>query len=669
MRLKYLWIEDFKNLKNFEIDFEKGNGLTMLIGTNGSGKSNILECISAIFSDAYSNLCTMNCKYLLIYEKEGQVVYIANTSNTAPDTSTYTQILALPCNRTPDGKSSKIKRHLDAGAYTETLKRGDLVERIAKEDKLCDLPAPSDGYESFMIQRPTRTDVYLPSKVIAIYSGEDDRLYDTYFRQPYMDFSRKLIKQDRFVKLRLQYINKHFWWIAMLVLALGDLDNTPFFEDELHISKILTVRFFFDQREVARNRYQPLKNLISHINPDNYEEVEVTFDALKDYFSEQNYGMHIFNIFNQGAMSETLRTIKHVDITFATGFGLLALSEGEKKQLLFKLLYDYLAEEDSLILLDEPDAHIHETKKKELYHTLLEMKDTVSRQILLTSHSPTLVDIANDCHICFLEKNADGLASITQQEKMSLIEFLTGNRMDVFTNRPVIYCEGGENSSDKRLLTILFPKKNIIACGDCDNVINKTKHHNDAFPGMATGIIDADYHTNERKAALAEKSVFTLDVLEIENVLMDFAIVEAFKEMCFASDENVENFKHHFFSIMENDKDIQAARHTSNTFINEINMRLHAENRNVDAFKASVAEITDIVKIDAIYAEKMAQMQNDLQNEAYDELIKRFDFNHNIDRFFSRHLAPDYACRVLRLIGSQADLQEILRQKYYHFIK
>ena len=44
MRLNYLWIEDYKNLRNITFDFEKGGGLTMLIGTNGSGKSNILCC-------------------------------------------------------------------------------------------------------------------------------------------------------------------------------------------------------------------------------------------------------------------------------------------------------------------------------------------------------------------------------------------------------------------------------------------------------------------------------------------------------------------------------------------------------------------------------------------------------------------------------------------------
>ncbi|MBQ1175798.1 MAG: AAA family ATPase [Treponema sp.] len=46
MRLKHFYIKDYKNLKDFSLDFENGNGLSILIGNNGSGKSNVLEAIS-----------------------------------------------------------------------------------------------------------------------------------------------------------------------------------------------------------------------------------------------------------------------------------------------------------------------------------------------------------------------------------------------------------------------------------------------------------------------------------------------------------------------------------------------------------------------------------------------------------------------------------------------
>ena len=53
MRIKTLYIKDFANIQNETFDFYGGDGLTLLIGNNGSGKSNLLECISDIFSNLY----------------------------------------------------------------------------------------------------------------------------------------------------------------------------------------------------------------------------------------------------------------------------------------------------------------------------------------------------------------------------------------------------------------------------------------------------------------------------------------------------------------------------------------------------------------------------------------------------------------------------------------
>ena len=51
MQITSLYIEDYKLLKKFTINFNKN--ISILIGINGSGKSTILETIAQIFSDAY----------------------------------------------------------------------------------------------------------------------------------------------------------------------------------------------------------------------------------------------------------------------------------------------------------------------------------------------------------------------------------------------------------------------------------------------------------------------------------------------------------------------------------------------------------------------------------------------------------------------------------------
>lgn len=39
MKLKKLYIKQYKNLKDFTIDFESGNGISIIVGNNGAGKS------------------------------------------------------------------------------------------------------------------------------------------------------------------------------------------------------------------------------------------------------------------------------------------------------------------------------------------------------------------------------------------------------------------------------------------------------------------------------------------------------------------------------------------------------------------------------------------------------------------------------------------------------
>ena len=66
MKLKRLNIRKYKNLIDFNVDFETGDGLSILIGNNGSGKSNVLEAISGIFANAYSGSAVHKFTYTLI---------------------------------------------------------------------------------------------------------------------------------------------------------------------------------------------------------------------------------------------------------------------------------------------------------------------------------------------------------------------------------------------------------------------------------------------------------------------------------------------------------------------------------------------------------------------------------------------------------------------------
>lgn len=68
MRIDSLAIDDFKNLKNFEIDIDETQLTSVFIGRNGAGKSNLLEAIVIIFRDLDLNMQTSEFSYEIRYK-------------------------------------------------------------------------------------------------------------------------------------------------------------------------------------------------------------------------------------------------------------------------------------------------------------------------------------------------------------------------------------------------------------------------------------------------------------------------------------------------------------------------------------------------------------------------------------------------------------------------
>ena len=51
MRLHSLQLPSYKNLRDFRCEFGEGGMVTVLLGGNGTGKSNLIEALVVIFRD------------------------------------------------------------------------------------------------------------------------------------------------------------------------------------------------------------------------------------------------------------------------------------------------------------------------------------------------------------------------------------------------------------------------------------------------------------------------------------------------------------------------------------------------------------------------------------------------------------------------------------------
>lgn len=426
MQLISLWVEDFKNLKNFTINFENQENLSIIIGNNGSGKSNILELLSGIFAELYEDKEFIESSYTLIYSINDKILEIT-------------------------------KEYEDGEKYFTIYK----VNGITKN-------------KSFL-----RTQNLLPNNIIALYSGEDDRLYKTYYEYFANSYLRSLSKVLA-PKNSMIYIDKKYWGIALLAFIIkaqeDDRDAQVFLNKELNIDEILDIYLEFDPSKIKKLKHNsPLELFIRNINPGKSPLINMSIEFFYPFIGDCR-AEELFSILAQGI---TIGAIKDVSLVFNDdNIPSEHMSEGEKKKLLVKAVFDILGTENSLILMDEPDAHLHVAAKDSFYN-LAKQSSLDRRSIVITTHSPTLTNCADDKHIVMLTKGSNGNCEIVNSDRKECVKKLTNglwtaDETHIFfaSSKPLILVEGkGDVAYIKSAIKILnYPLDvNILPVGGATN--------------------------------------------------------------------------------------------------------------------------------------------------------------------------------------------------------
>lgn len=428
MKLKRLEIKKYKNLIDFSADFESGKGLSILIGNNGSGKSNVLEAISGIFVNAYSAKAIHKFVYSLTYEIKGKEVKLEQT--------------IYRCQYYVDGKVIAVK---------ELALRG-----------------------------------LLPTNVIALYSGEDKRWWHNYYEPFYLKFTRDInAGTSNTLSPKMYYINKYYWDIALLSLVYSTAeDDKQFLKKTIGRDTVDHILLFYTQNVERHCKSELLKSFLQSVNlfsehskgPDGEPvylyamtkesifdtygvRVFEDFAAMKNFYmfadakflnnkpEEFNYyEKQLFDYFVQAYMPKDKKVIKNIELIY-NGFSAKDLSEGEKKLILIRSILSFVADENSLILFDEPDANIHEGRKQQLYNLFSEYCK-YDRQMIVATHSPILAQLANEKELLMLELD-EGKTTILTDEKIEKIKKLSGTSWDVIgqgmmlrSSRPLVVFEG-----------------------------------------------------------------------------------------------------------------------------------------------------------------------------------------------------------------------------------
>lgn len=372
MKIKKLYIENNRNIQKLDLDLSSQQGLSVFIGNNGCGKSNILESVVAIFASLFDDRDRFKpkFKYTLEYIVDAHNVVISNIDN---------------CIQIDNQQKNK-----------EQLQQ------------------------------------YLPKNLIACYSGETTRLEDEYFKP----FRQRFVSNrlhNKHADLRLLFVNKDLWNVSLLTLFLHDdtyTDIQAFLKQTLNIQGIDNLRF--ELRHEANIQENEAKQLLNAIAPNGDKVVSFSFADLKSKI--QQIGFTPKEVFMAFYIGMYAKFFKRIDITVCSNtgskFDANLLSEGEKKLLSIFTMLEVLGDENSLMLYDEPDSQIHISRKDSIK---LLIEKYLNRQHLLSTHSPTLAKsfIESNQHLCCLKRNENGYIERIDNDKYELIADLTDGQWNM----------------------------------------------------------------------------------------------------------------------------------------------------------------------------------------------------------------------------------------------
>jgi AAA15 family ATPase/GTPase len=438
MRLHWLWIGEYKNLKNVTIDFDQGEWITVVIGWNGTGKSNVLEALATIFRDLITgendnkNKNKPSFHYRIKYRCRNNFMHI-------------------------DADPKRVKKPYQIYVSTED---SDEAQEIINQGSIPYLESEiqdKDLGESITINQLRKNqDQYLPKYIFGYYSGESDRM-EKVFRKYLAGYDKDLRDgKDREFKRLFYALPVHSQFVLLAFIHQQDsvvrefLDNQLGLDPDNGIDSILFVLHqppwkskegdprFWNARGIVSSFLARLYDVSLapiritrqvDVSLWNKQRLEFLYLYLKNLDSLQRLigqksPKEFFRDLESTYVSELIEEVR-IRVKLRKNDGSVTfreLSEGEQQLLTVLGLLRFTAEEESLFLLDEPDTHLNPRWSIDYLKYLEKFvgNDQASREschVVLTTHNPLAIAELLKQQIQILKRDMEDLSiSVTPPE-------------------------------------------------------------------------------------------------------------------------------------------------------------------------------------------------------------------------------------------------------------
>jgi predicted ATPase len=366
MRITKLSIKNYKNLQDFSWELNADYPVAVIVGKNGSGKTNLLEAIIHIFQD------------LQLYSEERR-------NNSLPPFE-----FELVYQHGEDNDDEIIIRNY---GKLEITKNGEKV--------------PLGQLETLRQDAFKGKDI-LPKSIFVYYAGTSNRLRDVTAKSvsQYAKSYRQTDLQHSVSQPLFYYEPIHYRviFLTLLLSALSDIKD-DFLANELGIGELESAAFSLVRRSGDSdfaNAHVALQRIIQFIRGVAEAESEerntvkftVSGNRLRDDFLESFSGEgDFFQQLNNLALTDIL---SNVEICFRKSDGqpleFADLSEGEWQRIVICGTMEIFRGQEILFLLDEPDTFAHPRWQWDFVPDLKKaIGENKNMQAIFITHSPLVL--------------------------------------------------------------------------------------------------------------------------------------------------------------------------------------------------------------------------------------------------------------------------------------
>lgn len=432
MRLLRVYIDGYRNLKNVEVEFDKKSLTTVIIGENGSGKSNMIEAIVEVFRAwSLGKQKELRFRYSIFYVQRGVKIQVRSDEDLAFDTDANPELKThirldqqtttkLPDNFTadpddPDNMLNQFFPDLLFGYYSGNGRR---LERLFDEHQSryysrINKPRPESDYEE---ARSARNLFYCRPihGALALLS---------YLAKPGHGNEAKALLTEKLgitgFHSALAHLKQPSWFSgskAKAVRETGDLwgahgpagacaralQGAAFHPLELEGSVVDDYRRKASKEAQLACFLRDKKSLKAFA--DSYETDQDMFAALE--------AMDISDLIREISIWVTRKEDASGDIDFSD------LSDGERQLLMVLGLIRVSRGKEALFLLDEPDTHLNPAWQLTYLNLIREWTELAADedkcQIIMTTHNPLTIAALTKKEVRVMQTADDGQIMVSE---------------------------------------------------------------------------------------------------------------------------------------------------------------------------------------------------------------------------------------------------------------